>query len=105
MIDFQDTERDIFKRMESRDQTLALFDMTRYVRSEIAKLNKTLLDIQADQTHYRAQREEHEQSTTQKIEAVLSKRFDFGVWFRDKVLPTIITIIVLAVLILAFDQP
>ena len=105
MIDFQDTERDVFKRMDTKDQIMALFDMTRYVRGEIAGMRRDLILFLENNKAYRAQREEKEQNTTAKIEAILSKRFDFGVWFRDKVLPAVITTVVIALLYLAFQKP
>lgn len=103
-MEFQDTERDLFKRLHSDDQAIALFDMLRAVRGDVANLTRRLVDFQADLTNYRAQREEHEQNTTQKIEAILGKRFDFWTYFRDKVLPSVITVIVVGILYLVFNR-
>lgn len=105
MLDFHDTERDVFKRMESQEQIMALFDMTRYVRSEIASIKRLLIDLQTDITNYRNKREESEQGTTEKIERALGKRFDFWAYFRDKIIPPILTMIVIALLYLAFQNP
>jgi hypothetical protein len=105
VTNFQDTERDVFKRMEFKDQSIALFDMLRYVRAEIASTKRAIMDLQTDLLAYRNQREEKEQGTTEKIENVLSKRFDFWKWFIDKVMPTIATIIIMALLYLAFQKP
>ena len=105
MLDFNDTERDVFKRMESKDQIMGLFDMTRYVRGEIAGMRRDLIEFKEDNKTYRNQREQIEQSTTAKIETILSKRFDFWVYFRDKILPAIMTTIIIALLYLAFNKP
>lgn len=105
MIDFNDTERDVFKRMEHQDQSMALFDMLRYVRQEIASTKRIMLNFQADIQNYRSQREEKEHGTTEKIKAVLNERFDFWKWFMDKVMPTIATSGILALLYLIFNKP
>jgi hypothetical protein len=103
--DFEDTERDVFKRLEIRDQSMALFDMLRYVRAEIAGTRRDLIEMRDDMKNYRRTREEKEQGTTEKIEAVLNKRFDLLKWFTDKVLPAIVTFILFALLYLAFNKP
>jgi hypothetical protein len=105
MLDFQDTERDLFKRMEFKDQAIALFDMLRYVRAEIASTKHAVLDMQNEMHNYRNQREDKELSTSDKIEAILNKRFDFWKWFMDKVMPAIATAVVLALLYLVFQKP
>lgn len=105
MLDFQDTERDVFKRMQTSDQIMALFDMMRYVRSEIAGMRKDLIGFTDDVKDYRTKREQSEEGTTQKIERVLGKRFDFGAYLRDKVVPQILTLIIIALLYLAFQKP
>jgi hypothetical protein len=106
MMDMQDTERDLFKRMSNNDQIMALFDMTRYVRAEIASTKRAVLDLGEDLRTYRQIREKSEkhQSTTQKIQAIMDKR-DVLKWFVDKVLPAIITTILIALLYLAFKTP
>jgi hypothetical protein len=105
MNDFPDTERNLFRRMETSDQVMALFDMTRYIRSEVAAIRKDIIELRDDLKSYRATREEKEQNTTAKIKAVLNERFDLWKWFVDKVLPTIATTIILALLYLAFSKP
>jgi hypothetical protein len=105
MLDFNDTERNVFKRMEANDQIMALFDMTRYVRNEIAGMRKDVIGLTEDIRAYRFKREASEENTTAKIERVLGSKFDFGVWFRDKVLPSVITTIVIALLFLVFKSP
>lgn len=105
MIDFQDTERDVFKRLEYKDQSIALFDMLRYVRAEISSIKRALLDMQNDITSYRHTREEKEQGTTEKIKAVLNERFDLLKYFMERVLPNILTVIVLGILYFVFGKP
>lgn len=93
--------------MGEHDQVMALFDMLRYLRGEIASVKRDILDLHADLTHYRnlrEQKEVKEQTTSQKIRAVIKEQFDFWAWFRDKVLPSILTVIVLALLVLAFSK-
>lgn len=50
-----------------------------------------------------------EEDTTEKVAAEVAKifasRFDFWIWFRDKVLPTIILTIILGLLYLVFGNP
>ena len=105
MLDFNDTERDLFKRMQANDQIMALFDMARHVRGEIAGARKDIIELRDDIKNYRHTREEKEQGTTEKIKAVLNERFDFWKWFMDKVMPTLATTIILALLYLIFNKP
>lgn len=104
MLDF-DSERSTFKKMEFKDQSIVLFDMLRYVRSELAGLRKDMVTFQQDIVHYRHIREANEMTTTSKIKKVLGDRFDFWTWFRDKVLPAIATAIIIALLVLVFNKP
>ena len=104
-----DVERDVFKRMENHDQSMALFDMMRFIRNELAAIRRELIDFQNNVFDYRHKREQTEgkqdQNTTDKIEAILNKRFDFFVYFRDKIFPPIATMIVIALLYLVFKSP
>ena len=63
------------------------------------------MDMQDDLKNYRHTREEKEQGTTQKIKAILNERFDIGVYIRDKIVPPVLTMIVIALLYLAFQSP
>lgn len=101
---FQDTERKRFRDLTPGERTLVLFDSVRAIRGDIANLKRAVLDFQEDLTVYRHHREEKEQSTEEKIETILNKRFDFWTWFRDKVLPSIVTFIVMALLYLVFAK-
>jgi hypothetical protein len=105
MQDIPDTERNLFRRMETSDQVMALFDMTRYIRSEVAAIRKDIIELRDDLKSYRATREEREQNTTAKIKAVLNERFDFWKWFMDKVMPTLATTTIIALLYLIFNKP
>lgn len=104
--DFHDNERELFKLMPEHEQIMALFDMMRYVRSEIASTKRAVLDLGDDLHTYRKIREQSEsmQTTTQKIQAIMDKR-DVLKWFVDKVLPSIVTVIMVALLFLAFQKP
>lgn len=105
-----DNERLAFQAMRPEEQVLSLFDMLRFTRAEIASTRRAVLDLQTDITHYRSVREVSEKqsglmTTSQKIRAVMNERFDTGAWFRDRVLPQVMTIIVIALLYLVFQKP
>lgn len=105
MIVDEDQEAASFDDMQTKDQTRALFNMMRYVRAELANLRRDLIDFQGDLRAYRRQREQDEQNTTAKIKRVLGERFDFWVWFRDKVMPNFVWFILMALMYLAFQRP
>jgi hypothetical protein len=108
MLDItQDTERQIFSRMQSNEQIMALFDMLRYVRAEIASTKRAVLDMQDDLTTYRRMREQRETplNTEGKIQAALDSRFNFGIYLRDKVVPGILQLALIALLYLIFSKP
>ena len=99
-----DTERHHFQAMSEEDKLNALYDMIRYIRGKLASLEKELIGFQGDVLIYRQQREEREKTmtTTEKIGQELQSRF--GLWYKigANVLDKIITVIVLAILYLAF---
>lgn len=109
-----------FKDLSTGEQMEILYDMLAYVRGEIAGTKKVQIimkdefeNFQREARAYRGQREKkeitHESeigNTTQKIIKVyaqeMAKRFDFWSWARDRILPTILTAIILGVLYLVF---
>lgn len=100
----------IFKSLPLSDQVAAMYEMLRYVRAQGAILQKTLLDLSAevqliknDVANAKFYTEDR-LDTTQKIKRVLDGRFDWSVWFRDKVLPAIVTAVVVSVLVLTFGS-
>lgn len=115
----------VFLAMPREEQLLAILGMEAWIRSELVKTKRDVLVLQQDFTEfkeesmrYRLLRERHERqlfgnfegddemSTTQKIVREIKKefqdRFDFWIWFRDKVLPGIIGLITLSILYLTF---
>lgn len=100
--EFPDNERQRFKSLSLSQQVMELFDSLRANRGEIAKLMRVIIDYQEDQFHYRTIREQKEMSTEQKIETMLNKRFDFWTYFRDKVLPSVLTFITMGLLYVVF---
>jgi len=102
-----------FLKMPQEEQLAALFGMLAYVRSDLANIKKEQIGFGQDLDSFKRElrnvritrekmEQERQQNTDQKIEAALSKRFDFWVYLRDRVLPGIITLILLAVLYLTF---
>ena len=114
-----------FLAMPREEQLLTILGMQSFIRSELANVKKDVIDVRSDLTEfkkesraYRVQREKQEKkmlgslegddelSTTQKIvrevAKAFSQRFDFWIWFRDKVLPGIVSLIALAILYLTF---
>jgi len=114
--------RQAFISMSREDQLLAILGVLAYVRSKLANLEKRQLESEREVKEYRLTRERREElllgdlrgdgllSTTQKIissvsaevSKVMAGRFDWGVWFRDKVLPAIVTAIVFGILYFTF---
>ena len=110
-----------FLAMSREEQLLAILGMQSYIRSELVIVKKDQIefgqDLQSFKTELRqvrrarevkekARDDGDEVNTTQKIIKTfaeeMSKRFDLFVWFRDKVLPTVVTIITLALLYFVF---
>ena len=102
-----------FLKMPQEEQLAALFGMLAYVRSDLANIKREQIGFGQDLDSFKRElrnvritrekmEQERQQNTDQKIEAALSKRFDFWVYLRDRVLPGIITLILLAVLYLTF---
>lgn len=101
----QDTDQNNFRKLTMENQIISLFFTMRYVRNEIAVIHKELIEFTEDSKLYRTKREIAEEDTTEKIQRILGAKFNFGIWFRDKVLPSVITTIVIALLFLVFRSP
>lgn len=101
-----------FLRMTDQEKMAALYDMVTFIRNDMANLKKNIIEIRNDFETFqretrkvrqmREEREAEEETTIDKIEKVLSKRFDAWVYFRDRILPTILTLIITALLYVAF---
>jgi hypothetical protein len=102
-----------FLSMVREEQLLAIMGMQAYIRSDLANVKKKQFDFENELRQYRIQRERREDkenndvmNTTQKIVKAISEakasEFNFWLWFRDKVLPGIISLITLGILYLVF---
>src|SRR4030065_2191159 len=111
--DLTEDQKVAFLSSSKEEKLAALFGRLAYIRSDLANVKKeqigfgqALNSFKRELRDVRITREkmeqERQQNTDQKIEAALSKRFDFWVYLRDRVLPSIITLILLAVLYLTF---
>lgn len=104
--------RQSFLRMTDQEKMAALYDMITFIRSDVATAVKNTIVLRDDLETFqretrkvRAAREEkelQEETTIDKIEKVLSKRFDAWVYFRDRILPTILTLIITGILYAVF---
>lgn len=116
---FDDDAKQSFLSMTREAQLMAILGGQAYTRSKLASLEKRQIDFERDVRSYRGYRERRENKhdedvtdTTQKIvkivtneiKSAFAQRFDFWIWFRDKVLPTVATVIVLGVLYLVFKD-
>jgi hypothetical protein len=104
VIQYSD-ETEKFAKLELKDQIKIMYSMLHYVRGQLPIIQKEQVDFRDELRHVRQRREAEEMNTAQKIETILSKRFDFWIYFRDKVLPNIITVATLALLYLIFQKP
>jgi hypothetical protein len=123
-VQMDENAKKVFLSMPREEQLLAILGINAWTRSELAVVKKDVVSIQADLEEtrrdlvsYRIKRERQERESreydddatitnTQKIAKevakALAQRFDFWTWFRDRVLPTVVTIITLAILYFVF---
>lgn len=105
--------RETFLGMSREDQLIILLSMEGANSNRLAKVEKWQIDFELDSRLYREKRERREGrvdddlvTTTQKILKAIkdsdAAKFNYGVWFRDRVLPQVISLITLAVLYLTF---
>jgi len=111
--DLTEDQKATFLGMRQEEQLAALFGMLAYIRSDLANVKKEQIGFGQDLNSFKRElrdvrvtrekmEQERQQNTDQKIDAALSKRFDFWVYLRDRILPSVITLILLAVLYLTF---
>ena len=108
--------RKVFIAMPREEQLLAILGMQAWMRAELVTVKKQVIETQdnleefkKESRRYRVKRERREgvndgddtMSTTEKISQQFNKPW---VWFRDKVLPQVISLIVLAILYLTFGK-
>jgi hypothetical protein len=126
-IDIEQMDEDVknaFLSMSPEEQLLAIWNMQQYLRGEIAVVKKRQLTSEIDVKKYRNYREKREKelfgeneddngmSITQKVMKLAAKevadafarRFDFWVWFRDRVLPVLVTGFIIGLLYLVYGK-
>ena len=108
---FDPEAREFFLSMTREEQLIVLFSIGASNSNRLAIVEKWQIDFGKDTRQYRAERERLENgddkmSTTQKIVKMIeeerAKQFNYAVWFRDRVLPQVISLITLAILYLTF---
>jgi hypothetical protein len=108
-----DDAKAAFLDMPREEQLVILLSMEGSNSNRLAVVERWQIDFKQDNRIYREQRERRENggdddmmNITQKIlkaiEEADSKKFNFFVWFRDRVLPTVMTAITLGILYLIF---
>ena len=124
-VQMDEDAKKVFLSMPREEQLLAILGMQAWIRSELTSVKKAEIELRQDfhefkkeSVAYRTRRERKEKnvfgdlegddevSTTAKIAREVAKafsqRFDFWVWFRDKVLPGLISLITIGILYLVF---
>lgn len=106
-----------FLDMTENERMIVLLSIEGSNSNRLAVVERRQIDTERDNRIYRQQREikekngenhkdENDMNTTQKIirmiEEERAKQFNYAVWFRDRVLPQVITLVTLAVLYLTF---
>jgi len=113
--DMDEGAKRAFLSMTREEQLLAILGMQSYIRAKVSTIEKRQIDFEDELRIYRIERESKERkqrddvlSTTQKVIREITKamdaRFNWGVYFRDKVLPQVIIVIVLGMLYLVFGR-
>ena len=111
----EDDARQSFLSMSREDQMIVILSMEGSNSNRLAVVERRQIEFDKDMKDYRRRREIREDknddevmNTTQKIIKAIAeaeaKKFNYGVWFRDRVLPQVITLITLAVLYLTFGN-
>jgi len=112
-MEMDEEAKNTFLSMVREEQLLAIMGMQAYIRSDLANVKKKQMDFENELRGYRRIREKREDehdseimNTTQKIIKAITEakasEFNFWLWFRDKVLPGIISLIMLGILYLVF---
>jgi len=105
------TSMQAFKSLSREEQIESLFVIVQSVRNDQANDKKEHIDMRVDVSYVKSElqgiRKRRNQSdktltTSDKIMAVLDRRFDAWAWFRDKVLPQVVTVITFGILYMVF---
>jgi hypothetical protein len=105
--------KEAFLSMSREDQLTVILSMEASNSNRLAKVEKWQIDFEREARVYRSQRERRENSNedevvniTQKILKAIADadaaKFNVWVWFRDRVLPSVIGLITLGILYLVF---
>jgi len=107
--------RDNFASMDEKAQLLVIFSLEISNSNRLAVVEKRQIDFERDYNLYRSKREKKEsnrdidvlsitQEITKGIKEALAQRFDVWVWFRDRVLPVLVTGFILVLLSLVYGK-
>lgn len=110
-----DDLRQDFVSMSEQERDTVLLSLSGSNSNRLAKVEKWQIDYERNALSYRAQRERKENrngddelTTTQKILKAIrdneASKFDWWVWFRDRVLPVIVTVGLLVLLGLMYGK-
>lgn len=105
--------RGMFLNLMREEQLLIIFGMESQNSNRLAVVERRQIAFEDELRLYRKNREEKEnahqhilEDTTDKIRVAIkeafSQRFDWSIYFRDKILPTILTAISLGILYVVF---
>jgi len=109
IMEFIEANRDakkVFINMPVDEQTKTLYDMVLFLRSQQASGQKEHVDFKDDIKYLKRElrgigrraADEKTLTTTEKIEFAIKKRSFWLEWFRDKVLPNLVTWFLIIVL-------
>lgn len=107
--------KEAFISMPRENQLLVLLSIEMSNSNRLAKVEKKQIDMEADVKTYRRERERREDdsddhllNTTQKMLKILAqekaKEFNWGIYFRDRVLPNILSPAILILIYLIATQ-
>ncbi len=105
--------RAVFLAIPREEQLLAILGIIAYISNRLSNLEKGHINFEKELRDYRKEREDKESkydseimNITQKIANEIRKafesKFDYGVYFRDKILPPILVLIITGILYFVF---
>jgi hypothetical protein len=111
MIRNDNDQRRVFLAMPRNEQLAMLYDMIAYNRNELATDKSDHVAMKDDIKFMKNELmgigmrgKDDTLTTTEKFDKLMGRRRDWGAWFIDRVLPQIVTLIILAVLALTFGK-
>ena len=105
--------RENFASMDEKAHLLVIFSLEISNSSRLAVVEKKQIEFERDYNMYRKKREQRENNHDQEVLSVtqeiakgikdaFAQRFDVWVWFRDRVLPVLVTGFILVLLSLVY---